>query len=520
MALKLSDGPHLFTDWRYVLAADVWGGFYWASKETEEVIPVRVYDEDGQYADGPIDAKMKPTDLPRGIGIVAQQARKSEPFPRGEPPGGRIIYDEGLYRTWHFPTPLWQANWRKLENSMCYAESDDGLHWRDQSICTFDWSEAPEINVTEPPTPFFDPSAPDEERFKLVFLGSMAQPEHEERRKQVLEEFLRERPDDIDPHALSRATDQETPLIIFGRYGAVSPDGIQWKVLPDTLMLICSDAQNLVYYDTIRESYVWYLKSEWYSHRRCIARAETKDFRRWPLAETIVFPGPDLHPSDDWYTNSKTIYPGTVDQHLMFPALYHHFTDLSELRMFTSSDGVAWAQVPGGAVLSPGETGAWDGGFLVAGADLVPLPDEQVGLQYGASYYPHKYPRTKHTLAQSGGAYALWTRERLAALEAEECGSFATVSLLSSARKLRLNVQTKAAGEVLVEAAVSRGAGGAAEPLPGNSFDDCVPIAGDHLDHIVTWRDGQTVNIEQGQPFNFRFRLRSAKLFAFELLPG
>ena len=48
--------------------------------------------------------------------------------------------------------------------------------------------------------------------------------------------------------------------------------------------------------------------------------------------------------------------------------------------------------------------------------------------------------------------------------------------------------------------------------------DDSIPIIGDHLDHIVTWKSGPIVNIEQGQPFNFRFRLRSAKLFASELL--
>ena len=82
-------------------------------------------------------------------------------------------------------------------------------------------------------------------------------------------------------------------------------------------MIIYSDAENVVYYDTNRRSYLWFLKTQWYDCRRSIGRAETRDFRHWPLAETIIHPGADLHPSDDWYTNSKTRYPGTTDHHFL-----------------------------------------------------------------------------------------------------------------------------------------------------------------------------------------------------------
>ena len=146
------------------------------------------------------------------------------------------------------------------------------------------------------PSVFKDPSAPEEERYKMVFQGSSALPEHTEHRRTVLKAFLRDHRDDLDPTALCSESDPDVPTIAFARYGALSFDGIQWKVLRDPLMIIRSDAQDVVYYDTNRESYIWFLKSQWYDCRRSIGRAETKDFWCWPLAETVLHPGPDLLP--------------------------------------------------------------------------------------------------------------------------------------------------------------------------------------------------------------------------------
>ena len=516
-ALRLTPGPNLFTDWRFILSGDVWGGFHWAAKDSDETIPVRVYDDDGEYADTPIDARMVPEDMPWGIRIECQPADRSDPFPSGQAPG-QVLYDGGRYRTWYSSLLPWQTAPSRLLAAWCCAESDDGFSWRNQQECVLDFSDCPGVNAAKLPSVFVDPSAPDTGRYKMVFLGQSTDPADEPFRRQLLGDFLREQPDDIDPTALGPADGQETPLIRFGRFGAVSADGIHWRVLPRLLMLLCSDAQNVVHYDTIRETYVWYLKSQWYSLRRAIARSETKDFGRWPLADTVLFPGPDLAPSDDWYTNSKTIYPGVPDEHLMFPSLYRHFTDTSELRLFTGPDGTAWNQVPGGPVLTPGPAGSWDAGFFVAETDLVPLPGDRIGLPYSGYPYPHKYPRTKHTLAGHGHAYALWPRERLAALVADEQGAFTTLPLLFDGRRLRLNVKTETAGEVRVEAATSRYIGGADEVLPGRNFDDCLPISGDSLDHIVTWRTGQDLGHAPDQPVTLRFRLRAARLFAFELV--
>ncbi len=518
-ALRLPPGPHLFVDWRMVKA----GGFHWASKETGERLPLQVRDSRGRYTQENIDARMVPGDVPRGIRIVAQQARKSEPFPIAALPR-HIIYEDGLYRAWFAGAASYNRDRseerlaQKFRGTVSYAESKDGFDFGEQQECTFDWSAAPDVEATETPSVFLDLSAPASERYKLVFLGKSIQPEHEARRRNVLEKLLSSRPDAVDPTALSLGPDQRTPEIHFALYGGVSPDGIHWKILPVPLMIIRSDAQNVVYFDTVRRKYVWYLKANWFSGRRSVARAETEDFRSWSLPELLLYSGPDVHPSDDWYLSSKTLYPGTDDYHLMFPTLYRQADDTTQVRLFSSPDGVAWSQLGEGPVLSTGPSGSWDGGCIFAGLNLIPLPDDRVGLPYTGYLYPHKYPRNRATFVNRRfNAYAVWTRERLAALEAGESGSFATLPLLSPGRRLRLNVQTRVAGEVLVEV-LGRAPDAPGEPLRGRSFSDCDPITGNHLDYVVTWNGKEDLGHEIDLPVTLRFRMKAAKLFALELV--
>ena len=217
----------------------------------------------------------------------------------------------------------------------------------------------------------------------------------------------------------------------------------------------------------------------------------------------------DLPATDDWYTNCKTVYPGSDEHHLMFPALYHHADDTSELRLFSSPDGIVWSEVPGDPVLSPGAPGSWDGGCVFGGLDLIPLDGDRLGLPYAGHLYPHKYPRNRFTF-RSQIAYARWPVGRLGALEAPEEGRFTTLPLVFKEDKLVLNLQTKQAGYVLVEVADRKG-----QPLTGRSFEEADPIVSDFMDRTVTWKGETDLKRKPGQAVLLRFRLRVAKLFAF-----
>jgi hypothetical protein len=334
-------------------------------------------------------------------------------------------------------------------------------------------------------------------------LFRSAVPGDPETRERTLREYVRERPDDI--YLAGHSLDHLSAM-----WGAVSPDGVGWTVLPEPLVIHYSDTTNVAGYDDTLQRYVWYARCSAFG-RRCIGRAETEDFRRWPLPEPVVESGPQDHPADDWYTNSKTLYPGTVDHHLMFPSQFHHADDTADLQLFSSADNIGWSRVPGPAVLGCGPAGAWDAGCVFGGTDLIPLGPDRVALPYSGYRHPHKYPRNRHTFRHDRG-YAVWPAERLAALEADEDGHFVTLPLVARGRRLRLNAAVRAAGHVLVQVGDRQG-----RALPGHSFEEAVPILGDAPDHRAVWRGGDRLPVEPGHSFTLRFRLRAARLFAFQI---
>ena len=116
--------------------------------------------------------------------------------------------------------------------------------------------------------------------------------------------------------------------------------------------------------------------------RRTIAYAETEDFRRWPIPETIVTTDVHDHPGADIYTNGYALWPD-ADAHLMFPAFFQREIDITQIQLLTSRDGVRWERHTREPLLGggdPGTSGAprrdWTAGFF-AGAGVISVrPDE------------------------------------------------------------------------------------------------------------------------------------------------
>ena len=489
-ALSLSSGPHLFLDWRFIQP----GMPSYLSKEGKPYGLVEP-DELGEIeavVGRHRDSYAGPQEIPAGIRIEAEMAAKSDPFDNDQDaPGHTTIFDGNIYRTWGVKS--------------C-SESRDGFEWGGHQPYSFDWSDCEvQWDAGVGATVFIDPHAEDSERYKTVMMTLARDVKGgKEFMHRVAEDFLSNRPDEVDPNSLQ-------PFYFHIIFGAVSPDGIHWKVLPDQLMMQVSDTLNVLTYDEGLQKYVWYGRCWWYFGRRCIFRAETDDFTRWPAPEPIIWPEAGDHPSDDWYTNSKTMYPGTTDHHLMFPALFHRASDSTSLYLFSSPDGIAWTRVPGGPVLKPGPFGSFDASCIFDACGLVPLPGERVGMIFRGYNYPHKYPRNKYTM-QPKAAYALWDSGRLASVRADDEGSFATWPLLLPGKSLRLNVETHRSGWIRVAAEDNQG-----KTLPGKGFDDCVPIVGNHRNVEVAWKSGSDLGYGIDQPILLRFRMKHTKLFGFEL---
>jgi hypothetical protein len=519
-------GPQCFVDWRYVRA----GYVPWYAR-AERL---------GVWDPAPPGTYGQPK-APSGVRLQAQRAEKLGPtIPRDRPweyayNVATALHDGGVYRVWYSCVPDDHFEGHELRwpigygNLLCYAESDDGFTWRKPALGIAPYRGKEQTNIVygrdlspngfHGGSVFLDPHAPDGERYKLLYMGLIASEDVERWRADHRPRFG----DDMDPMSFRKGTDQARRMLeasghlqrdrpanlIYVMAGAVSPDGLRWTALPEPLMVHFSDTLNTASWDPALGRYVGYFRT-WRGGRRCVGRAETEDFSLWPSTPDTVLQAPlDRHPSDDVYTNAKTLYPGSGDTHLMFPAIYHRFDDSRETYLASSVDGVNWQWVPGGPVVERGPHGAWHGGDVTVSHGLVPLAGDRIAVPFEGYVYPHKYPRGSEPFGAPG--WAVWPRGRLSALVADERGEFSTPELIFQGRRLCLNLKTTHAGEVLVELQGENG-----QPIPGYTFAEADPLVGDSLDRPVTWQGNADIGAHAGKPVSLAFRLRRAQLFAFE----
>lgn len=480
----------LFFDWRDVAL----GGINWKTPEGKTYF---VGSPEGEFTDMHADPG---SSQPHGIRLQAQPARKAGEIDdyRG---WIRVIWDHGRYKTWYFEVngdcklgsgaKGFKSDVHKAV--VCAAESEDGFHWSEPVRCELD---TPGQHGFDGPYPFIDPNAPPDECHKLLYCSQAPV----ELAESIYVEYARQPLQYQDIRYANRDKVRRTCL-----YVATSPDGHTWKNNPKPLMMHCGDTDNTLYWDDELQRYVMYTRSI-HDGRRTIGRAETDDLAKWgPILPCIAAPLSDP-PDYDVYLNGFTYYPGYPEYRLMFPMIWKRFTERSEVRLYSTGDGMSWNAVPGGAVIEPGEPGEWDSEFLGTGKDLVPFGDGRIGIAYTGTKFPHKYPRWQAVWDAWKMGWAWWPEDRLCAIVADYEGEFCTFPLKPEGRQLKLNFRTPQAGEVKV------GIIG----VEGRSVADCDPMHGDCPGRIVTWKGNSDIGSADGQPVTLQFKLRCAELFALE----
>jgi hypothetical protein len=471
----------LFTDLRHVDAGDL----VWRASDGK-AIPVAGPPEP------PVPVVADPARVARGVRFVAQKANKEGPV-EGQPTS--VIYADGLYRAWRIRTD-YPAGRNLGSYSLAparsitveYSESKDGYAWQRRDL-----DEIPVSNLTgiDGDGFFVDPQGPAEERYKGILNA------------RVLADVAALWQQYQKVHPRNRHVSQG-PDYIYCLFGLTSPDGIQWKLLPKPLLIHKGDTDNTVYYDPWLGKYVLYTRLMRYD-RRIIARCESDDFRRWTPVEPMVTASLQDPCSYDVYTNARTSYPGLPEQHLMLPLVYRRETQRSEIHLYTSADGILWDRVPGGPVLAPSDPPGWDGKFVVAGKNLVPLGQDRVAIPYWGASHPHKYPRWPGVITSKTG-WAWWPKGRLVGLAADQEGEFHTLGIPVSGGQLRINAKVRSGGQIRV------GIHGPA----GRSAADSDPITGDHLAHPVTWRGDAKCGVTLGSTVRLHLQLRAAELFGLQ----
>ncbi len=446
---------------------------------------------------------LKKQKMPYGIRITPEPAEKTEPWLDADRPWEKricgyltVIREDNRYRCWYrialtseaaeqiCPEKVRAAPFRAYHTALAYAESEDGFRWTKPELDVFSFNGAPTnvVGFCTETAVMRDPNAPNSERYKAFYWTPL--PEGE--------------------------------VASHGLYGAVSPDGYHWTLTDRPLFRYFHDTQNVPAWDPVIKKYVAFLRD--HHQGRAIGRSETDDFYNWPRHETVLSPGPEDGPSEDYYTPCYTTYPGNPDIRLMFPAVFRHLDDSMYIRLAVSRDSRRWHWVSREPAFGPGNPPDWDAGVVYASPNLVPLPDGRIALPYAASRSTHtNYSGFYDDCPEEhyGVAWATWPDGRLAGVEADEIGGFFTGKETCDGSPLTINARTTAGGAV--EAALHEPHGWGTRPIDGFGFEDCNPFNGNATEATLTWNGSADLSPLAGRTIIIEFRLRRAKLFAYRM---
>lgn len=392
-----------------------------------------------------------------------------------------------------------EVTWRDYA-FLCYAESDDGIHWRKPNLGIVEYNGSKDNNILARSivdgTVFIDPKDVPERRYKLLHT--------------------------VGAH--------EGGLRI-----ASSADGIHFNVSEKPVVPWCPDSQQNMFYDQRRGKYVAYLRAvrelmgidanEW----RMVMRCEVDDLDDWSKSDPqIIFrPDADDPPDVDFYTNACSLYPWAADAYFMFPAAYHHYPaeygndGLLDISAAASRDGVRWLRPDRGPYIPLGTKGEWDAMFNMMGVGMVRQGDK-ILQYYNAVDFGHGGTRDESLDIESAQGRRRWgwmgaAEQRLdgfySADASYEGGWITTPTLKFSGNFLELNINTSSAGSAQVELRDESG-----QAIPGFTLQDCDTIMTNDVRHRVSWKGNADLSALAGRPVQLHVEMRSAKLYAFQFV--
>ena len=479
-------------------------------------------------------------DPPVGVRLAVQPAQRSEIFLQAEnhwEQGGlqypQVLLDEGRYRLWYWTTGAAEGAFRLH----AYAESPDGFSWERPELGLVEYEGSTANNLLfryedfELNSVFIDPNASPEERYKSIsprtifFRDGVGDPDI------GWTEFraLAEQTDATGDPTKNRMTAVREQFGVWRDnvvLGAVSADGLHWRVLEEPLVNVGGtplDTHNIAAYEPESGEYVAYLRGfpEELQHgvrgRRAVRKVAGRQFGNWSAPRYVLMADAQDRCDDDVYTSAYCRYPGVEGLHLMFPAIYHRMDSELDVQLAVSRDGWNWSRPERKPVITrAAEDGEY--GMVIAGPNLVPLNEREWGLPYACTYQRHDRAPKEEGPSRDLFRWAIWERDRLAALEAPVEGRVTTIGRQCHGAELRLNFQTRKAGWIKVELTtpptepISQ-----VEPIEGFSLAEADPLSGDELDQVVTWKGRSDLSSLRGRKVALRIHMARTKLFSFTI---
>ena len=428
-----------------------------------------------------------------------------------------VIHDGDRYRMYHRGSALGVTNGKLKTGKQvyCYAESEDGLHFTKPNLGLFEYGGSKNNNIV----------------WDGVGVHNFAP-------------FLDARTD-CPPDAKYKAlagTAKEGGLFAFK-----SADGIHWSLMRDKPVVTkgAFDSQNLAFWDATAGKYRAYFRTfskgittgkVWKpAGVRSIRTASSDDFLSWTDDTDLTYKD---SPEEHLYTNQIAPYVRAPHILIGFPTRYiergwspsmrllpdaqhrelraaghlRYGTALTEGLLMASRDGVHFER--------------WNEAFLRPG------PERPNTWLYGHQYIAWHAVETKSSLTGAANELSLYASEgswigdsnsirrytlRLDGFVSVNAswkgGELVTKPLKFAGDRLSLNCATSAAGSIRVELQTPDG-----KPIPGLALADSEETFGDSVDRIVTWKNGNSVNLVAGKTVRLRFVMKDADLYSFRFV--
>jgi hypothetical protein len=436
---------------------------------------------------------------------------------------GTVIRDGGTFRMWYQAWPK-----QKLETGdsalVACVESDDGMVWRRPRHGLMSWAGSRDNHLTDlpfhSPSVLIDPTAGPEARYRAFGCTGL--------RKQA----------DLGQSFHLPVTAH------YAYYSAHSADGLHWTVDGPEAAWPWSDVITGAW-------------DPWAGHAlialKCNGRSAGLRRRRFCTAtwsggrpgEAVTALIPDEYDdqiarargfeSADYY--GVGLYPGPTVT-IGFLWNFRHQAPLSSSArsgrwggigcvdislVYQTERGGRWQHLPGRPDwMATGEMPGWASGALYTAASPVEVGDE-TWLYFTGTPDRHGWAGVdvdreafRRTQGSARIGLARWPRGRLMGYESNLRGIIRLEPHRDDggATRLVLNVAARSGGRVRAQLLDDRG-----EPLPGYTFEDCVPLTGDHPAAEIQWRTGSP---GPGlQPDSVQIELENATLYGFVFLsPG
>jgi hypothetical protein len=267
------------------------------------------------------------------------------------------------------------------------------------------------------------------------------------------------------------------------------------------------DSQNLAFWDAVRSEYRAYWRIFTAGHTdergwkpagvRAIRTATSKDFIHWTnQADLKYVNSPDEH----LYTNAVMPYFRAPHLLIGFPTRFQAKTEQVEPVFMTSRDGVLfrrWSEelIP---ITAPKDRGGNRSNYMTWGLLQLPGQDRELSVYATEAYYAGPGSRVRRFTFRTDGVVSVRARGE---------GVLLTKLFTFAGSKLSFNIASKRGTRVELQ-----DQGG--KPLPGFAMEDCLPIAGDFIEHTVRWKSGIDLIQHAGRPVRLRLAMNRADLYS------